>query len=251
MKDTSDNTKIPSKNEERARAAFVRLVADCPIPREDQLENPGLFLKRQDLTRLLLMHDLYRKILDVPGVIMEFGTRWGNNLTLYCNLRGIYEPFNHNRKVIGFDTFEGLRGVSEKDGAAVQSTEGNLTVTEGYEAYLEQVLAYHESESPIPHIKKYELVKGDVQVTLPEYLTRHPETIVALAYFDMDIHAPTKAALEALAPRLTKGSVLAFDELNCAAFPGETLALMETLGIGRYRLQRNTLCSLQSYLVIE
>jgi hypothetical protein len=85
------------------------------------------------------------------------------------------------------------------------------------------VLDFHEAElAPIPHKKKYELVQGDATRTLPEYLQRHPETIVALAYFDFDIYAPTKACLEAVVPHLTKGSVLAFDELNCPEFPGET-----------------------------
>ena len=39
---------------------------------------------------------------------MEFGVRWGQNLITLNNLRGIYEPFNHSRKIIGFDTFEGF-----------------------------------------------------------------------------------------------------------------------------------------------
>ena len=37
--------------------------------------------------------------------------------------------------------------------------------------------------------------------------------------------------LELIKPRLTKGTVLGFDELNDPDSPGETLAVMETLGL--------------------
>jgi hypothetical protein len=74
--------------------------------------------------------------------------------------------------------------------------------------------------------------------TLPTFLERNPHIIVSMAIFDMDIYAPTKRALELVMPRLTKGSLLVFDELNCRHFPGETQALHEVVGLGGLRLQR-------------
>jgi hypothetical protein len=63
----------------------------------------------------------------------------------------------------------------------------------------------------------------DATETVPQYIVEHPETIVALAYFDMQIYEPTRAALAAIKPYLTKGSVIAM-ELNCPELPGETQA---------------------------
>jgi hypothetical protein len=60
-----------------------------------------------------------------------------------------------------------------------------------------------------------------------------------MAIFDMDIYQPTKDALEAIIPRLTKGSVLIFDELNCPEFPGETEALNEVLQINKLKLNHD------------
>ena len=94
----------------------------------------------------------------------------------------MYEPFNHNRKIIGFDTFEGFAGVSQRDGGDEIIAPGSYAVTSDYETYLSQILDYHESESPIAHIKKYELVKGDVCVTLEKYLAANPQTVIALAF---------------------------------------------------------------------
>ena len=50
---------------------------------------------------------------------------------------------------------------------------------------------------------------------------------------------------------MTRGSVLAFDELNLRDFPGETVALKETLGLDRFHLRRNRYSGVNAYLVIE
>ena len=92
---------------------------------------------------------------------------------------------------------------------------------------------------------------GSPTSSAPAYLREHPETIVALAYFDFDIYQPTKDCLEAILPHLTKGSVLAFDELNCPEFPGETIALREVLGLSRHSIRRDPNNPLTSYLIIE
>ncbi len=238
-----------SDGEKDLRTHFVDHFRQSPIPATELLQNLGLYLNRQALSRILYMHELYKQIIDVHGVVMEFGVRWGQNMALYESFRGMYEPYNYSRKIIGFDTFGGFPSTDAKDGDRVKP--GDYGVTANYETYLTEVLDYHENESPLGHLKKYELVKGDATRTIHTYLEQHPETMVALAYFDFDIYEPTKACLEAILPRLTKGSVLAFDELNCAPFPGETLAVMEVLGLSRYRIRRTPLNPLCSYLVIE
>jgi hypothetical protein len=82
-------------------------------------------------------------------------------------------------------------------------------------------------------------------------LSSHPETIVALAYFDFDIYLPTRRCLELVRDRLTKGSVVAFDELNCPEFPGETIALKEVFGLDKYAIRRSPLNPLISYFVVS
>jgi len=239
-----------SDDEINIRDKFLKLYKDCPIPGSEVLSNLGLFLKRQDLTRMLFMNDIYKRILDVHGVVMEFGVRWGNNLALFESFRGIYEPFNHTRKIIGFDTFEGFPSVHEKDGVMDHVEVGAFSVTDNYEEYLERILDYHEHESPISHIKKFELVKGNAIDQLEKYLERHPETIISLAYFDFDLYEPTKKCLELIRDYITTGTVIAFDELNVRDFPGETLALKEVFGLDKYKITRSPYSSRQSYIVI-
>jgi hypothetical protein len=94
--------------------------------------------------------------------------------------------------------------------------------------------------------------RGDAPARLEEYLKLHPETIVALAHFDMDLYEPTKKSLELLRPYLTRGSVLAFDELVSFVSPGETVALREVFGLDRIRVRRSPAYSGHgSYVVVE
>jgi len=241
-----------SEDVRSVRERFFKLFKDCPIPDNELLSNLGLFLRRQCLSRILFMNDLYKKIVNVPGIVVEFGVRWGQTLVLFESFRGLYEPFNQGRKIVGFDTFEGFPSIDSKDGKASIALEGAFSVTEKYEEYLMQVLDYHEQEAPMSHIKKYELIKGDAVVEIDNYLKEYPETIIALAYFDFDLYLPTKKCLEAIKGYLTKGSIIGFDELHLHEFPGETLALKEVFGLDKYKLIRSPYsAAYQAYMVIE
>lgn len=191
---------------------------------------------RTTISRILYYDMLYQKIVGVPGVICEFGVQWGATMALLANLRGIHEPYNYRRTLIGFDTFEGFVNVDgERDGSHLQ--DGDYQTETGHEQTLERLLTLHEKNSPIPHMTKFELVKGDASVTVPKWLDDNQHAILSMAIFDMDIYRPTKDVLEAVLPRLTKGSLLVFDELNCKPFPGETVAVQEVLGLNNLRLQ--------------
>ncbi|MTV49688.1 crotonobetainyl-CoA--carnitine CoA-transferase [Heliobacillus mobilis] len=241
-----------SKDDRALRRRFFELYKDCPIPEDEVLSNLGLFIARQKLARIMLMNDLYKMIVPIPGVVMEFGCRYGQNLALFSNFRGMYEPFNHSRKIIGFDTFEGFPHVDEKDGNAEIAQQGFYSVPKGYEQYLHEVMDYHEKEAPLAHIKKFELVKGDCSQTVEKYLNDNPETVVALAYFDLDLYRPTKDCLSAIQKHLIKGSVLAFDDVNLHDFPGETIAIQEFFGLNSCRLLRSPYSgAFQTYMVVE
>jgi hypothetical protein len=101
-------------------------------------------------------------------------------------------------------------------------------------------------------VQRFDVFKGNAPERLTEYLRLHPETIVALAHFDMDLYEPTKQCLELLRPYMTKGTVLAFDELLSSPFPGETVAVREVLGLDRYRIRRSPAYSGHgAYIIIE
>lgn len=245
--DAARMQEVPGEEEDRRRD-LLGLMKESPIPDAEKLNNLGLYLLKPEVARMIFLHEVYQRILDVPGVIMEFGVRWGQNLALLEAFRGIYEPFNSSRKIIGFDTFEGFPAVSEYDAGV---SPGDFTVTKGYEEHLESLLATREQEGTLRHVKKFELVKGDASINIEKYLDVNQETIIALAYFDMDIYHPTKAVMEAIKPYLCRGSVVVLDELSDVNWPGETVALRETFGLNNLRLIHTPYSSKRGYFVWE
>ena len=134
------------------------------------------------ISRLLYLDQIYRQIVDVPGVICEFGVHWGAGLAQLINLRAIHEPFNHSRTICGFDTFEGFPSVHAKDGGGYRT--GDLATLADYEVTLERILALIESFPPQSHLRKFELIKGDACQTIDPWLEANPHAVVSLAIFD-------------------------------------------------------------------
>lgn len=250
----NNNIKIvtnASKPELEDRNKLVEMLQNTPIPDNEILMNFPLYLTRQNLTHILYMDYLYKKIVGLNGNIMEFGCRWGRNLALFENLRGMYEPYNYNRKIIGFDTFTGFAGISSSDKIEYSGiAEGDYSTTPEYIEYLQSILNLHILNNPISHIKKYEIIAGDIENTLNNYLTHNPHTIVSLVYFDFDIYKPTKQALQTILPYIHKGAVVAFDELNFKQFPGETQAFREVFDLNHIKLRKYKYDSIRSYFIL-
>lgn len=205
------------------------------------------FVPVQAVARIHYFNEIYQKILDVPGVVCEFGTQYGAGLVQLMNCRNFYEPHNIGRIIYGFDTFDGFVGTDIKDGDL--ALEGDYSVGSGYFSTLSEILAAHESFQPRPNMKRHHLIKGDASKTIDNWLEENPHAIVSLALFDMDIYSPTKIVLEKLIPRLTKGSLVVFDELNHPAFPGETRALDEILKLNNISLRKSRWQPYSAYFV--
>ena len=243
-------TTIVSNEVLDARGELTKLLKTTPIPDSDLIRNLGLYTLPMEMKRLLFFASIYEKILEVPGVIMEFGSGWGQNLAFLQSLRSILEPYHHRRSIIGFDTFSGFRQPAPEDGSSSIVQTGNFSVTAGYEDHLTRVLALRETQSPLPEVTKFRILKGNASEQLASYLEEHPETIIAFAYFDMDLYEPTLDCLGLIKSRLTKGSVVGFDELNHQTFPGETAAVKDALGLQNIALRRSKFSSDECYFIV-
>jgi hypothetical protein len=142
--------------------------------------------------------------------------------------------------------------VHEKDLTTAKSEHtkvGAFETAPSIQSELENLAGIHNSNRPIGHIPKIELVAGDACQTIPEYAAKNPHLLISLLYLDFDLYAPTKAALDVLYPHVVKGGVIAFDELNCAEFAGETTALKEALDLRQVELKRFPMDPYVSYFV--
>ncbi|MCX5796582.1 MAG: class I SAM-dependent methyltransferase [Elusimicrobia bacterium] len=220
----------------------------------DKLANFPRFVSRQALATFLYKYEIFQKVLDVHGSILEFGVFRGGGAFSFAQLSAILEPYNYQRRIIGFDTFEGFPEVSEKDaihGSKTGPKKGDFYTTKGFDQELAENVALFDKNRFLNHVEKISFVKGDINETLPRFLKENRHLVVSLAYFDLDIHEPTKKALQMILPMIPKGGIIAFDELNNPQWPGETEALAATLGINKFRLQKLPFEPCRSYCVIE
>lgn len=247
-----NESRISRRFSQQEGAAYRELVSRLRaggVPDDAVLAQLQLFQPRVALAHTLFLDELYRRILRVPGSIAEFGVQWGRNLAGFHSLRSLYEPTNMSRHIFGFDTFAGFPSVSDRDGDDEATRVGGLTVSEGWEQELEAILDAHQRLSLRPDNRRFQLVKGDVCETVPRFVEDNPHVLFALLYLDLDLYEPTRDVLAALWPRVPKGGVVAFDEVNLDLFPGETLALLESVDIGSHEVVRSPFGVYQAYVV--
>lgn len=246
------NVQNHTDTEQKLFGQYADYFNNSPISPTGKLQNFTKYIRRQDLSRFLAKNELFKMQLEIPGSIVECGCFQGGGTMTFAQLSAIYEPYNHTRKIISFDTFSGFPNVTEKDRNNKRTyEEGELCVFEGIEDEITEAINLFDKNRPLAHIPKVELIKGDATKTIPLYIEDNPHLIISMAYFDFDIYEPTFIGLKTLTERMPKGAILAFDELNTKVFPGETTALLETLGVKNVRLRRTLFDPYISYAIVE
>lgn len=218
----------------RNRACFER----NPESWEVKIENFPKYVRRQNLTRFLALYEIFKRVINVKGSVVECGVNRGFGVMTWAKLSAILEPVNLTRRVYGFDSFAGFPSVSDKDishSSGAPKT-GDLSAPD-YDELLE-LAAINDSTRFLGHIPKVELVKGDALQTIPAFIESHPHLVVSLLFLDFDLYEPTRVALEHFVPRMPSGAIIAFDELDNPLWPGETLAMMEAFRGRPLKLER-------------
>ena len=83
------------------------IVKDSGLSLADVLESFPAFIRRRDLPRVLAHYELFKKIVDLPGSIVELGVYRGSGFFTWANFLETFCPGDRIRKVFGFDDFQG------------------------------------------------------------------------------------------------------------------------------------------------
>jgi hypothetical protein len=209
------------------------------------------YANKVEMSRFLARHELYKLILNTRGSIVECGVAEGEGLLTWAQLSTIHEPMGVWRHIYGFDSFEGFPHVHENDVKSLEESPwkpGDLKHNT-YDELLKCIEMLDRSPYP-PHFPKVELIKGDFLETGEQFLKDNPQFLISLLFLDFDLYEPTKKAIELFLPRMPKGSVIAFDELNHHRWPGETMAFLETMSIRNVHLKTLPYTQRISYAVL-
>ena len=221
----------------------------------EKLENFAKYVPRQNLARFLARYEIFTRILNVQGSIVECGVLFGGGLMTFAQLSAILEPYNFQRRIFGFDTFTGFPQISDADTQGLPERksahlkEGGFAAPDAYEDLIRAIEVFDQNRF-LNHFPKVHVIRGDFEETSRQFLKDYPHCIVSCLYLDFDIYAPTKVALERFLERIPRGGIVVFDELNEEAFPGETLAILETMDLNKLRVQRFPFEPRISYAVI-
>ena len=169
------------------------------------------------IAKILGQYDVYRRIVGLPGAIVEVGVFKGASLIRLATFREVTES-PYSRPIIGFDAFGSFPVLGDAADAAYierfQAASGHGISQSELERALE-----------VKGFRNVELVAGDLTKTVGAYLETHPELRIALLHIDVDVYEPTRSALEALWTRIVRGGIVMLDDYGTVA--GETRAVEE------------------------
>lgn len=214
------------------------------------------YATRQSISRFLARYEIFKMQMQIKGSIVECGVHHGSGLLAWAKLSAALEPYALDRRVIGFDTFEGFADIANEDLTSRESKENSESkiggFSTGYDVYseLETLISDYDSNRFLNQFQKVFLVKGDATVTIPSYIEDNPHLLVSLLFLDFDLYEPTKVALKYFLPRMPKGAIVAFDEINNPWWPGETQALLEELDLRQVQIQRFSFDPNISYIIL-
>ncbi|MBI4594858.1 MAG: class I SAM-dependent methyltransferase [Candidatus Tectomicrobia bacterium] len=217
---------------------MAQVFAESKDSVESKLDNFPIYVRRQKLTRLLSLYEIFKRVLHVKGSIVECGVYNGFGLMSFANMSAVLEPNNLTRRIYGFDTFEGFPSITDRDRGALDAKLKRGDFHRVFFEDLQKLIGLYDKNRFLGHVNKVQLVVGDATKTIPEFVQQNPHLVVSLLFMDFDLFEPTKVALETFYPRMPKGAIIAFDELDNPLWPGETIALLKTIGINNLKLSR-------------
>lgn len=241
---------LRNDNEREAVAIYARMFEQSTDPTALKLAHMIKYMRRQDMTRLLVRYEIFKRILPIKGSIVECGVFRGSGLMAWANFSAILEPNNLLRKIYGFDSFDGFPSVAPQDSSTFRNAKAGELKSNCYDE-LQDIIRAYDMNRFLGHVKKVELVRGDACLTIPQFVEKNPHLVVSLLFLDFDLYDPTKAALRHFVPRIPKGGIIAFDELDNPSWPGETLAALDEIGIKNLRLERCEFDPYVSFAVVE
>ncbi len=197
------------------------------------------------INKLLAHYEIYKKIVSLPGDILEFGVYKGSSLIRFATFRDALEN-NYSRRIVGFDTFGSFPKSEIKN-------ESDLKFIEKHEEEGGQGL---DSDSlhkilKAKNFKNTELIAGNVFETLPKFLEERPNLRIALLHLDLDVKEPTAHVLDLLYDRVVPDGLIILDDYNTNdhnTVMGETDAVDNFISKKKLKLEKLSFYNVPSFI---
>jgi hypothetical protein len=217
--------------ERKQREILETLYENTELSAFEMFRNFPVFTPRFNLARFLAHYEIFKRIIEVPGVVVDLGVFRGGSAFTWAKLCEIFCPTDIRKVVIGFDTFSGFTKINAEDGPENSMQDvvpGGYFGGDSVEADLALAQKAMNHDRHLRHKDRIQFVKGDVCETIPRFVADWGDGLrVALLNLDLDLYEPTRVALEHFVPRMARGGVIVVDEYAVDTFGGETKAVDE------------------------
>ena len=213
------------------------------VSKNDVMNSENIYHLKTDTSRiskLIYHYEIYKKIISLPGDVVECGVFKGISLTRFLTFREVLEN-NNSRKIYGFDVF----GKFPKP-----KNQGDKSFLKRWEKNAGDGIDVQELNNILLEKKflNFELVKGDVKKTIPNLIKQQPHLKISLLHLDMDIYEPTKLVLNKLFSYVVKGGIILIDDYNSVF--GATKATDEFLNLNKnLEIKKLNFYKVPSYMI--
>jgi len=215
--------------ERRQREKLEAIIDNTPFPPFEQFRAFPVFTPRYTLARFLTHYELFKKIVDLPGTIVDLGVYRGSSTFTWAKLCEIFCPTDIRKSVFGFDTFEGFPDLHPLDGGEDAQQDRRVGGYHGGEGLLNLLQDAQEAmneDRHLRHIDRIKFIAGNATETMPKFVSEYGSGLkVALLNLDADLYEPTRVALESFMPHMVSGGLIIADEYAVDTFSGETQAI--------------------------
>ena len=208
----------------------------------------NLFMNEERFSKLLIHYEVFKKIKNMNGSIVECGVFKGTSLSRFAMLRELIGNSKKN-KLIAFDVFSDNFPNTKYSNEKKQRAH-SLKTAGGSSIATSQLNKLFRKKK----IKNYELVKGDVLKTIPEYLKKNPKLKISLLNIDIDFVETTECVLENFYSRVSKGGIILFDNYEGVGtggtfYKGETNTINKFLKKVKKKIVKFPFCNRPSYII--
>tara|TARA_B100000959_G_C14940361_1_gene607525 strand:+ start:303 stop:962 length:660 start_codon:yes stop_codon:yes gene_type:complete len=187
-------------------------------------KNENLFYLTSNKLRLLKIidhYEIYKRIINIKGDIIECGVFKGISLIRFLSFRDLLEK-SKKRKIFAFDIFGKFPRPKNKK---IRSQKNDVNFAKSHDLKIGRGFKLEKLNSFLKKKKfsNYKLIKGDVNYTIPIFVKKNKKMKISLLHLDLDVYEPTFIALEYFYEKVTPGGIILIDDYK--HIRGATLAV--------------------------
>ena len=168
--------------------------------------------KKLRILKILDHYEIYKKIFNVKGDVVECGVFKGASLIRLLTFRDLYEN-SKKRKVYGFDAFGKFPRPKNKK---ILTKKNDTKFAKNHDTKIGIGISVQKLKHYInkKNITNYQLIKGDVNKTVPDFIKKNKKIKIALLHLDLDIYEPTFNVLNYLYKYVVRNGIILLDDYS-------------------------------------